>query len=97
MNDLLAKNLRLLFKLDLAFESYEDDTKKNVSLLNEATADLNNFRKMKNNMNIDEQYKSSEKILEKYYKVLDIVGRDNFIFYDDGDINYIGKGGKNNE
>ena len=92
----LKKNSKLLFKLDLAFESYEDNNNINISLLNETTLELNEFRRKKINMGIEEQYNKTEELLTKYDKVLDIVGRDNFMFYDDGDINYIWKGGKNN-
>ena len=92
----LKKKSKLLFKLDLAFESYEDDNNVNIPLLNEVTMEFNEFRKKKINMNIVEQYNKTEELLKKYDKVLNIVGRDNFIFYDDGDINYIWKGGKNN-
>ncbi len=95
LNELLRKNFRLLFKLDLAFESYEDDTGDNIPLLKETTIELNNFRKEKKDMPIDQQMKLSEKILKKYNQVLDLVGRDNFIFYEDGDINYKWNGGKN--
>lgn len=42
-------------------------------------------------MGIEEQYNKTEELLTKYDKVLDIVGRDNFMFYDDGDVNYIWK------
>jgi hypothetical protein len=92
----LKKNSKLLFKLDLAFESYEDDNNVNIPLLNEVTMEFNEFRKKKENMNIEEQHNKTEELLKKYDKVLNIVGRDNFIFYDDGDINYIWKDEKNN-
>jgi hypothetical protein len=39
--------------------------------------------KKKENMNIEEQHNKAEELLKKYDKVLNIVGRDNFIFYDD--------------
>ena len=92
----LKKNSKLLFKLDLAFESYEDNNNTNIPLLNETTLELNKFRRKKSNMDIEEQYNKTEELLRKYNKVLDIVGRDNFVFYDDGDVNYIWKGGKSN-
>lgn len=92
----LKQKSKLLFKLDLAFESYEDNNKINIPLLNETTLELNEFRRKKINMGIEEQYDKTEELLTKYDKVLDIVGRDNFMFYDDGDVNYIWKGGKNN-
>lgn len=43
----LKKNSKLLFKLDLAFESYEDNNNINIPLLNETTLELNEFRRKK--------------------------------------------------
>ena len=93
--DLMNEYSRRLFKLDLALESYEDDTKNVIPLLKETTIELNKFRKFKDQMKPDDQIKTMEILLEKYNKVLDIIGRENFIFYDDGDINYIWGGEKN--
>lgn len=93
--DLMKEYSRRLFKLDLALESYEDDTKNVIPLLKETTIELNKFRKLRDQMKPDDQIKTMEILLEKYNKVLDIIGRENFIFYDDGDINYIWGGEKN--
>lgn len=96
IEDELKKNLYKLFKLDLAFESYMDDTNDDNFLLNEIIMERNNFMKEQKSKNIEEQYKLTTEMLKKYNNILDIVGRDNFIFYDDGDINYIWKGSKRN-
>ena len=87
--DLLKKNERLLFKLDLALESYVDDTSNTFLLLKEATKQLNEYRKEKNNLDLNQQLKTSKQLLKKYNDVLDIIGKDKFIFYEDGDIEYI--------
>ena len=88
---LLEKNMRQLLRLQLALESYEDDNNENNLLLIETNKDLGKFRKEINNLNIEEQISISTKIINNYEEVLNIVGRDNFIFYEDGDINYIWK------
>lgn len=88
---LLEKNMRQLLRLQLALESYEDDNNENNLLLIETNKDLGKFRKEINNLNVEEQISISTKIINNYEEVLNIVGRDNFIFYEDGDINYIWK------
>ena len=81
-----------IFKLDLAFESYQDDKQDtSMPLFDEIIDDVNNYRRTRVDNSIDKRIELSDKILDKYNKLLDIVGRENFIFYDDGDINYIWK------
>ena len=81
-----------IFKLDLAFESYQDDKQDtSMPLFDEIIDDVNNYRRTRVDNSIDKRIELSDKILNKYNKLLDIVGRENFIFYDDGDINYIWK------
>ena len=88
----LKDNEYRIFKLDLAFESYEDDKQDtSMPLFKEIIDDVNNYRRTRVNNSIDKRIELSNKILDKYNKLLDIVGRDNFIFYEDGDVNYIWK------
>lgn len=88
----IKNNEYRIFKLDLAFESYQDDKQDtSMSLFDEIIDDVNNYRRTKAENSIDKRIELSDKILDKYNKLLDIVGRENFIFYDDGDINYIWK------
>lgn len=96
-DELLKIKSKEIFKLDLALEDYEDDTNNDIPLLNEINLKLKDFRKTKDSMSIDEQLKKSDDILKKFNDVLDLIGRENFIFYEDGDINYIWKGGQKNE
>lgn len=49
---------------------------------------------MRDSLSIDEQIRITNEIVKKYNDAFDLIGRDNFIFYDDGDINYIWKGGE---
>ena len=84
-------NMKLILSRQLAFESYQDDTGNNIDLLDKAYEDLAQFRKEKDKFSDSEKLRLSKEILEKFDNVLDIIGRENFIFYDDGDINYIWK------
>ena len=88
----LKENEYRVFKLNLAFESYEDDGRDtSMPLFDEIIDDVNSYREIRSKLSIEEKLEISNKILDKYNELLDIVGRDNFIFYDDGDINYIWK------
>ncbi len=81
-----------ILKLDLAFEDYQDDKQDtSMPLFDEIINDVNNYRRTRAENSIDKRIELSDKILDKYNKLLDIVGREKFIFYDDGDINYIWK------
>lgn len=99
MSDKLVKlenNLRQLLRLQLALESYEDDTGEKLQLLSQTNLELKNFRETKQNLSSEEQINITDKIIEKYNRIIDIIGKDKFVFYDDGDINYIWRG-ENNE
>ena len=91
----LENNKRQLLRLQLALESYEDDTGENLQLLKEANLELKKFRETKQNLSGEEQINITEKIIEKYNQIIDIIGKDKFVFYDDGDINYIWRGESN--
>lgn len=93
---LLENNLRQLLRLQLALESYEDDTGEKLQLLSETNLELKKFRETKQNLSREEQINITEKIIEKYNQIIDIIGKDKFVFYADGDINYIWRG-ENNE
>lgn len=81
-----------LLKLSLAFESYEDDGQDtSMPLYEEIINDVNDYRTRYNELSPEEREKLASKLVDKYEKLLDIVGRNNFIFYDDGDVNYIWK------
>ena len=92
----LENNKRQLLRLQLALESYEDDTGEKLQSLNETNLELKNFRGTKQNLSSEEQINITDKIIEKYNQIIDIIGKDKFVFYEDGDINYIGRG-ENNE
>lgn len=77
-----------ILDLDLAFESYEDDTHDSNPLLDKICGDIKYLRQNKQELNEIEKIKLSQKILDNFEQLLDIVGRDKFYFYDDGGIEY---------
>lgn len=87
-NNLFDKNMSKILDLQLAFESYEDNTGEKMSLLEQIYQDINNLRKRKNELDSKEKVETSSEILINFEKLLNIVGRDKFIFYDDGKIEY---------
>lgn len=93
----LKKNLTTLLTMQLALESYLDDTKRNEKIIAETNRELGEFRNNRATSSIEEQIKESNLIIDKYNQVLDLIGRDSFIFYPDGDINYIWRESKSNE
>ena len=82
---------RRLFKISLSFESYEDDNKEDFPELDKVIEDHNLFSASKQKLNKKQLAKETEKLLDEYDKTLDIVGRDKFVFYDDGCVDYIWK------
>lgn len=91
----LENNKRQLLRLQLALESYEDDTGEDLQLLKETNLELKKFREIQQNISIEDQINITNKIIEKYNEIINIIGKDKFIFYDDGDINYIWRGENN--
>ena len=90
MEESLKNIMYQVNRLSLAFEDYTDNTGNyDVLQINEAFDKLKKFRNSKNALSEKEQKEFLNKILDKFNESLDIVGRDKFVFYDDGDINYI--------
>lgn len=90
------KNMAAILEIDLALEDYEDDTGKEYTKDEKKIFDdLKLLRKEKNTMEEQELIIRSKDILSKLNKLLDKIGREKFIFYNDGDINYKWNGGKN--
>ncbi len=86
------KNMVDILEIQLALESYRDDTETAFSdEEKKALADLQLLREQRNDLTETEKAKQSEDILIRLNKVLDKIGREKFIFYEDGGINYIYK------
>lgn len=82
------KNMSEILDIQLALENYQDNTGRKISLLNETFLELEKLRQTKNNLSEEDLVKSSTEILMKFNKVLDMIGREKFIFYDDDGIGY---------
>lgn len=76
------------FKASLALESYMDFTGDNRKEIKEIFKLVSEYYKRKNDLNANELMDFSNKMSVQYENVFDIIGRENFIFYEDGDINF---------
>lgn len=85
LQELMKQNLRY----QLALESYTDDTNQEIKFLNETWKKQGILRKNKNIWSIEKQIQEAQNIQENFQKVVNKIGKEHFIFYDDGDINYI--------
>ena len=84
---LMTQNLRY----QLALEDYELDTGNELELLMTIWRKLDVFRKNRENWSLEKQIQEAKIIQENFKKIVNKIGKEHFIFYDDGDINYIWK------
>ena len=77
---------KFIFKGALALESYFDDNNENLKLFEGINEKLKKYRSIKNKKTID-----SELIVKELLALIEQLGKENFIIYDDGDIEYIYK------
>lgn len=84
------KNMVDILEINLALESYEDDTGEPMSEEElKVYADLRLLKEQKKDLSEEEKINISGNILFRLNKVLDKIGRDKFVFYDNGVINYV--------
>ena len=81
-------NVRKYFRITLALEDYSDCCGDDSIYKDEAFVLLKEYRATKDKLTEDELLEKTKIIVEKFNKLLDIVGREKFTFYDDDDINF---------
>ena len=72
----------------LAIESYQDFTGDEDSEISQAYKKLGLYYKNKPVMTEEELLKTSYELVKIFDAIFDKIGREKFIFYDDGDVNY---------
>lgn len=82
-------NMVQILRIQLAMEDFLDNTGVDVKEVKDAFLELNNLRDKKDILDAIERIEMSEKVIDLFNKAFDVVGKDKFIFYEDGDINYI--------
>ena len=82
---LMTQNLRY----QLALEDYTDDTKQEIKFLNETWKKQGLLRKNRKNWPLEKQIQEAKIIQENFQQIVNKIGKEHFIFYDDGNINYI--------
>ena len=84
------KNSRKMFKIDLAVESYVDDRgAKSIPKCSEMFELTKAHREKRTILGEKDLVADSEEVLVKLYKDLEELGKDHFIFYEDGTVEYI--------
>ena len=86
-----AENMCEILNIQLALEDYGLHTngKENINLLNEAYSEIHNLRVKRDKLNDEKTLvNESKNLLKKLYEILDKIGKEKFIFYDEGGINY---------
>lgn len=97
MEEELKKFERKNYYASLALESYEDNMGVNIESIENAWELLDKYRKARDTLSTPKKLEFAKEISEKFDLAFEEAGVENFIFYDDNTINYIWKGGKNNE
>lgn len=90
IDTLFNDNMSEILDLQLAFEGYVDNTNANLPLLEQIYKEISDLRKDRDKgiLNDKDKISRSNAILNNFEKLLNIVGRDKFIFYEDGGIEY---------
>ena len=87
--EILENLIRQNLEYQLALEDYELDTGNELNLLMVIWKKLDVFRKNRDNWSLEKQIQEAKIIQEDFRQVVNEIGKDHFIFYDDEDINYI--------
>ncbi len=74
---------KFIFKGALALESYFDDRKDNLELFDKINKKITNYRSLKEKNNDDK-----EVIVNDLLLAFEKLGQENFIIYEDGDVEY---------
>ncbi len=90
IDTLFNENMSKILNLQLVFEDYEDNTGEELPLLYQIYDDIHNLRQDRDNNNLSDKDKISRSnaILNNFEKLFNIVGKDKFIFYEDGKVEY---------
>lgn len=85
-------NIRKIYKGQLAIEDYLDtnnvkDSPEKVKLVFQK---ISEYREIKPTLNKEELLMLTDDVCKALEDAYNEIGRDNFIFYDDGDVNYDG-------
>lgn len=84
----LKEKSKRIYYLSLAFENYEDLGKKKIPYKKETLDNLKKLWKTSLRLDYNTRLNLINSILNDYEEILDIIGKDNFIFYEDGVIEY---------
>ena len=92
LDEKIKLNMRKIYKGQLAIEDYIDTQYINPKpmIVVELNKKIYNYRMLKPTLSKEELLKLTDSVCEYMEKAYDELGRENFTFYDDGDVNYNG-------
>lgn len=85
-----SKNVLLYLHMSLQLECYADHTKDESVYDTEGFKTLDYLRDNRDKLSSEELLKYTDLIIKQFNETIDKIGRDKFITYDDGDVDYIG-------
>jgi len=77
-----------IYYISLALENYFDNRHENKELIDEGFAIIKDFRQQRTLLDNTKLLKLSKNVLEKLDCILNSLGKEKFVFYDDGSIEY---------
>ena len=86
--DKFKKNNSIILDCKLAIENYEDFRGEIVEEFNNINILWKNEKSKSLNMTDFETCKIAEEFVKKYYQLIEKLGKENFIFYEDGTVEY---------
>ena len=82
------RTMKQITNLSLVIENYVDNTGNNINLFDEINLLISELRKNKDTLTDSEKKELIDNILEKINYFIEIAGKDKFIYYEDGTVEY---------
>ena len=86
-----SKIVVMYIHMSLQLECYADDTGDESVFDTPGFKTLGELRENYDNLTFDERFEKAELVLKQFNDTIDKLGRDKFITYEDGDVEYIWK------
>ena len=86
--DIYTNNMKKILNYQLAIESYKDNTNSNLKDIDEIFMNIKDLRNNQNYMKTSKKVELSNEIIEKIDRLMNYIGLDKFVFYDDDYVEY---------
>jgi len=88
------KNMAIAFRYSMALENYFDSTGNNKKIINNVWTKEAAVREAKFAEPEEKVVEMSAALVDEFKKVVDLIGKDKFVFYDEDDLEYVWKNSK---